>query len=1841
MKKFTLLLFFFCVSISLLAQKPVPVGKGSYAEFTPLYKSRTDEHGGDQSRFMETRKLYVTEKNAGKAIPTNDWWTDIITKQYSGNLWSYPQVVKAEEYGIFVAFPKEWEATGHELKWQSQIEILGKKFKPASADLNDWHDWGFDFLMKDAEKEMLVTLAHGIPFTWVETKNIDIQLRAKNAVYYSKNGILQFPYTGSEIILEIGNDAYGVYVPDGTVFTEKNGLIELSFTGNQHYLSVGVLPTKDALMPYAEYAYTIPRNTTVSWDYKETSGKVTTKWDIDTENLKSASQKNVLQGFIPHHYKNSEFDFSFLPYQYQTPRGTMKMSTGNSFTISYDFNGMLPYFALPEENEALKNPYQKERMKQLIADYADRGGFGADTYWGGKGLIQMGLYMTFAYETGEMELFEKCKNRLKAALVNWLTYTPGENNFFFARYNRWGALVGYDTSYDSDTFNDHHFHYGYFTYAASLLALFDDDFKDNYGEMITLIAKDYANWDRNDTQFPFFRTFDPWAGHSYAGGMGNNGNGQESSSEAMQSWGGMYLLGMATGNKAMRNAGIFGWTLEARGIAEYWYDRDKENIDYTKYTRPYNSNLTSQGIGWWTWFSGDPVWMHSIQWMPISPCLKYLYEDLDFARWDYTTMWNSKEVGDWTTQQGLPSSLSYESGLGNVVLSYLQIFDPDSAIAVYDRMWDANMPIAKNPDTGGISYYISHSHRTYGDICWDIHADIPSASTYKHPQTNKLTFVVYNPESTEKTIRFFQNGTQIKQIKVPARRMTVYSDNPVLSSIEIKAPQTKVVEPANTLQLEAVLYDQYGAEISGNVSWTINQGGTLSPSGLFTAGSTKGITATITATSGAFSDDIELKINDKPVLTSAQILPQQAYLESGKILHYSLEMKDQYDEDFYTAVNWQIKKNAEVLKTDSIFDIEAIGIYTITASVGEQNFSTELFLSPAFSNIALNKTATALSQENGGTFANNATDGDLNTRWGSQHSDPQWIYVDLGAVSYVSYARLVWEAAYSSLYELQISDNKQSWETIETVHGLGGTEIMEINRETRYVRMYGKERATIYGHSLYEFEIYGVPPMGASPQLFGIDLQPHFDQIKENETINLKATGYDQFGDLMTISPQFSIVSGEGTITPEGAFTPTKYGTAVVEAKVNSLTAKATFIVEESIKLKKISISPKNTQLIKAESISFSTTSEDQFGAPYPAEDITYTLIGEGGELSGNTFTANAVGEYKIIVGVGEVKDTAFVKVAELTDVNLALHKAIFASSYENGATLPNFINDGDYNTRWGSAFSEPEFIQVDLSENYVINKINIFWDNVYATSYRVDVSLDEDEWTTIYTDQSGNGGLDNLNFDEIACRYVRLHCLARSSQYGSSVFELEVYGTNFWRDPEAVRIEMNQSPITAYIGENLELSPILYDQYGLIFEAENAFVFSVNGGGTIDDNTFIPTETGNYILTVQYAHLSKNFQLRVLANKKITHLEISPAYALIKVNENLLLTAKAFDQYGNEMDFSPEWKVSGGNLSNGVFSSSSADTHTITVSYNNLSSSATIQVIEAPTVNIALKKPATSSSGTASAAVDGNMGSRWESAHQDGPEWLMIDLQDAYLLTDAEIVWETASARNYEIQVSKDGENWTRIYDAKGLSGARTDTWRISGIGQYVRVWCTARASQWGYSIFEFRLYGRKMEAGEAYSIEFVDPTTVLDLDQEVHCQAKVYDKNGAEIQNPELIWSVEGVGTIDSDGKFISLFSGLSRVNLACQMAETSLSITVNNSTSTETVIEEPLNAWIYHQTLYVKGENIEELSLYNIQGGLIFKTKLDQVQYYEQNLPFYRGILILKIKTNSSFHTIKLVQ
>jgi beta-glucosidase len=123
-------------------------------------------------------------------------------------------------------------------------------------------------------------------------------------------------------------------------------------------------------------------------------------------------------------------------------------------------------------------------------------------------------------------------------------------------------------------------------------------------------------------------------------------------------------------------------------------------------------------------------------------------------------------------------------------------------------------------------------------------------------------------------------------------------------------------------------------------------------------------------------------------------------------------------------------------------------------------------------------------------------------------------------------------------------------------------------------------------------------------------------------------------------------------------------------------------------------------------------------------------------------------------------------------------------------------------------------------------------------------------------------------------------------------------------------------------------------------------------------------------------------------------------------------------------------------------------------------------------TTTAALGRPATASStendGTpASAAFDGNAGTRWSSAFSD-PQWIQVDLGTSQPVCGVQLDWEAAYADAYQIQVSDDGSTWTTVYSTTTGPGGQ-ETHNFDAAGRYVRMYGTARATQWGYSLWEF----------------------------------------------------------------------------------------------------------------------------------------------------------------------------
>lgn len=144
---------------------------------------------------------------------------------------------------------------------------------------------------------------------------------------------------------------------------------------------------------------------------------------------------------------------------------------------------------------------------------------------------------------------------------------------------------------------------------------------------------------------------------------------------------------------------------------------------------------------------------------------------------------------------------------------------------------------------------------------------------------------------------------------------------------------------------------------------------------------------------------------------------------------------------------------------------------------------------------------------------------------------------------------------------------------------------------------------------------------------------------------------------------------------------------------------------------------------------------------------------------------------------------------------------------------------------------------------------------------------------------------------------------------------------------------------------------------------------------------------------------------------------------------------------------------------------------------------------------NIALQKYTSASSvrdnNLASYAVDGDQSTRWESNWSD-PQFLTVDLATIYSINRVEIDWEAAYASQYQIEVSNDGHQWTMVSSITNGNGG-TDVISLNGQNaRYVRMYGTQRTTignaQYGYSIFEFEIYGEAATNNASLSNIFID---------------------------------------------------------------------------------------------------------------------------------------------------------
>ncbi|MEM8872895.1 MAG: glycosyl hydrolase [Planctomycetota bacterium] len=730
---------------AITAIESVAVGAGSYAAAPPNVV--LDRVSDLFTRVFEKEYDWI-DRPADAPLPTNDWWTNILESPFAGWLTPYPLRARTGPDGVTVMAVTDigGDAGTIAVSGSETIRLMPPNNAAFTRDaLLDHSDWTIHFRMEsDTKAHVDVTLGRGMPAVWFEASGMPLRFDVGNAVLAEDNGDHIRLTKGTAEFGIFTDDNNAVFVLDGNVLTVVNATA----------VTVATLPSAEALPVFAEHATARPVGSTFDFDYEP--GLVTTTWAIETSNGEAA-----LQTWLPHHVEATIPPAGLTGDTYPSIRGPVALSTGNTFTIAHRAYGM-PY-VLPKPTGA---DFDEARMRQYLNEFAaemvriDNGPiYVNNTYWGGKDMQRYAEFALMADTLGD-DTADEFQAALETSVTDWLTYTPGEQGRFYAAYPGSSAIVGFAPDFGSQNFTDHHFHYGYLTASAGVLMLRDPAFAEDFGEMATLVAKQYANPDREDKRFPYLRTFEPWVGHSYAAGTSSDrGNNQESTSEAIQSWLGLALVGAATDNQRLLAAGMMGYTIEAETTMRYWFNSAGSSWP-EGFTESNVGILFDDSATWGTWFGPNPEYILGIQALPLWPNLAYLGHDAAHTEATLRKYFAARgqDVEEIDADAFADLEDSTPNDWQNVMLGYWTQADPGSATRIMGDLLEQDSPSMTKPDAG-LYYFHAHALADIGRHDPGYHLSLPLGGVYT--DGDRRTYVVTNTGDAATPVDVFDRNGNI------------------------------------------------------------------------------------------------------------------------------------------------------------------------------------------------------------------------------------------------------------------------------------------------------------------------------------------------------------------------------------------------------------------------------------------------------------------------------------------------------------------------------------------------------------------------------------------------------------------------------------------------------------------------------------------------------------------------------------------------------------------------------------------------------------------------------------------------------------------------------------------------------------------------------------------------------------------------------------------------------------------------------------------------------------------------------------------------------------------------
>lgn len=590
-------------------------------------------------------------------IASNQWYSNIDAQFPTEPLYALPAAFQLAPEGLGISLPDvNKTATSIQAPYIPDIHVgfADPLQRPAIQHLGDW---SIQLAMTTARHEALqFTLAHGAPFTVLHITGSMLRLAcdAPCQVYLDNTNPLASGTSATAQTLSL-------VVRGHTYLLSCDTALPLQFSGNVLTLQdarrvyVAALPTRALYTQFKQNASTEILGTMATPAIRGTN--LFTTYSLATRG------PMPLIALYPHQWDYLAHPLPVLG-RYSTIRGTLTLVQVRSFTTRLPLQRPATGFS------ALKT-VPPDVASALVSDIQHFIAAGPPTskdyalgVWFGRGtdLLQLADVLGFRAQ----------KQQLLQFMEPLFTQSMG-----YFRYNASKtSVIATSPEFGNETLNDHHFHYGYYIRTAAVLSQLDPAYLARVQRPLNQLVADIGTDNRGSSQFPYLRTFDVYEGHSWADGYAKfaDGNNQESTSEAIQAWYGLYLWSLATHNSTLETTALYLYTTEIASTKEYWFGLN--GLYSGAYQHRIASLVWGGKVDFATWFSADPNAIYGIQLLPFTPGSSYLGHLPDLAPY----------LADLQAHGG-----NSGGNWGDLLLMWESYYHPDQALAHKDDVSPANM----------------------------------------------------------------------------------------------------------------------------------------------------------------------------------------------------------------------------------------------------------------------------------------------------------------------------------------------------------------------------------------------------------------------------------------------------------------------------------------------------------------------------------------------------------------------------------------------------------------------------------------------------------------------------------------------------------------------------------------------------------------------------------------------------------------------------------------------------------------------------------------------------------------------------------------------------------------------------------------------------------------------------------------------------------------------------------------------------------------------------------------------------------------------------------------------